>query len=306
MSLWNRIVAIFRPSRAAMPSPPRKAGTPDLVDTAPLRAEFARRAGAARPREAVEAGSAQSAGLEREKNEDAILMLYGTAFGEEALPEFGLFCVADGAGGMGHGEVASAIAVRAVAHAVMEGAFLSLLDLEMVSGEQPIEQLTRQAIERANEAVKEGASGGVTTLTAAVMMNGVLTIGHVGDSRAYLVDGNSMSQVTRDHSYAMRLVEIGQLPPEEAHDHPKRHKLWNAIGQGANLRIDVESRPIPRSGYLLLCSDGLWGEVPDETLLATVAGSDEPNATCEALVRAANDAGGADNISALLVAFPAA
>lgn len=305
MSLWNRIAGWLRPARAA-PSPGRKVGAPDLVDTAPLRAEFARRVGAARPREAVEAGSAQSPGLEREKNEDAILMLYGTAFGEEALPEFGLFCVADGAGGMGHGELASSIAVRTVAHAVLEGAFLSLFDLEMVSGEQPIEQLTRQAIERANQAVKEGADGGVTTLTAAVMMNGVLTIGHVGDSRAYLVDGNQMSQITRDHSYAMRLVEIGQLPPEEAHDHPKRHKLWNAIGQGPNLRIDVESRPIPRSGYLLLCSDGLWGEVPQETLLATVKGSDEPNATCEALVRAANDAGGADNISALLVAFPAA
>jgi serine/threonine protein phosphatase PrpC len=305
MSLWNWIVGMFRPSRAAEPTPARKAGAPDLVDTAPLRAEFARRAGSAKPREAVEAGSAQSAGLEREKNEDAILMLYGIASGEEALPEFGLFCVADGAGGMGHGELASAIAVRTVAHAVMEGAFLSLMDLEMVSGEQPIEQLTRQAIERANEAVREGASGGVTTLTAAVMMNGVITIGHVGDSRAYLVDGNAMSQVTRDHSYAMRLVEIGQLPLEEAHDHPKRHKLWNAIGQGPNLRIDVESRPIPRSGYLLLCSDGLWGEVPDETLLATVASSAEPNATCEALVRAANDAGGADNISALVVAFPA-
>jgi len=306
MSLWNRIVGMFRPTRAAVPTPPRKAGAPDLVDPAPLRAEFARRAGSARPREAVEAGSAQSAGLERKKNEDAILMVYGIAFGEEALPEFGLFCVADGAGGMGHGELASAIAVRTVAHAVMEGAFLSLMDLEMVSGEQPIEQLTRQAIERANEAVRQGASGGVTTLTAAVMMNGVITIGHVGDSRAYLLDGNAMSQVTRDHSYAMRLVEIGQLPLEEAHDHPKRHKLWNAIGQGPNLRIDVESRPIPRSGYLLLCSDGLWGEVPDATLLATVAGSDEPNATCEALVRAANDAGGADNISALVVAFPAA
>lgn len=306
MNLWNRIAGLFRPSRAAAPGAPRRPGAPDLVDTAPLRAEFARRAGAARPREAIEAGSAQSPGLEREKNEDSILMLYGTAFGEEALPEFGLFCVADGAGGMGHGELASAIAVRSVAQAILEGAFLSLMDLEMVSGEQPIEQLTRQAIEQANQAVKEGANGGVTTLTAAVMMNGVITIGHVGDSRAYLVDGNKLDQVTRDHSYAMRLVEIGQLPPEQAHDHPKRHKLWNAIGQGPNLRIDVESRPIPRNGYLLLCSDGLWGEVPDDIMLATVAGSDEPNATCEALVRAANDAGGADNISALLVAFPAA
>lgn len=306
MSLWDRIISVFRPARLPAAGAPRKPGAPDLVDTAPLRPEFAARTGAVRPREVIEAGSAQSAGLEREKNEDAILMLYGTAFGEEALPEFGLFCVADGAGGMGHGELASAIAVRTVAQAVLESAFLSLLNMEMVAGEQPIEQLTRQAIERANEAVRQGASGGVTTLTAAVVMNGILTIGHVGDSRAYLMDGNGLHQITRDHSYAMRLVEIGQLPAEEAHDHPKRHKLWNAIGQGANLRIDIETRPVPRSGYLLLCSDGLWGEVPDEAMRSALTGSGEPNATCEELVRAANDAGGADNISVLLVAFPAA
>lgn len=304
MGLFDRLNGFFRWLLGEPQGRPIESPTPDLVDTAPLHPDAFERASLAIGRETIEAGSAQSAGMERDNNEDSILMLYSNAFGEETLPGFGLFCVADGAGGLGHGELASAIAVKTVARSLMEEVFIQTMEPESDGAVSNIKELAENAIRRANRAVMDGANGGVTTLTIAILLDDRLTIGHVGDSRAYLINGRSMEQLTRDHSFAMRLVEIGQIEPDEAMLHPKRNQLWNAVGQGENVVIEVKNHPMPRSGHLLLCSDGLWGEVPDEQLNTIVCGSSEPNAACAQLVQAANDAGGSDNISALLITFP--
>lgn len=277
---------------------------PDLADTAPLSPDNLDQIPGAKIRESLEAGSAQSVGLERENNEDSVFVMYGTSYGEEPLPEFGLFCVADGAGGLGHGELASSIALKAVVSSLMENAVLKALQLDEADTVPSIEDIARQAMEHANEEVIESANGGVTTLTVAMVLNGQMVIGHVGDSRAYLVENGKPRVLTRDHSYSWRLVEIGQITPEEAMEHPKRNQLWNAVGQGNNLVIEVDTYPQPHGGYLLLCSDGLWGEVPENELSSVVTLYEEPNEACEELVRAANAAGGPDNITALLVAFP--
>ncbi len=277
---------------------------PDLADTAPLSPDNLDQIPGAKIRESLEAGSAQSVGLERENNEDSVFVMYGTSYGEESLPEFGLFCVADGAGGLGHGELASSIALKAVVSSLMENAVLKALQLDEADTVPSIEDIARQAMEHANEEVIESANGGVTTLTVAMVLNGQMVIGHVGDSRAYLVENGKPRVLTRDHSYSWRLVEIGQITPEEAMEHPKRNQLWNAVGQGNNLVIEVDTYPQPHGGYLLLCSDGLWGEVPENELSSVVTLYEEPNEACEELVRAANAAGGPDNITALLVAFP--
>jgi len=277
---------------------------PDLADTAPLSPDNLDQIPGAKIRESLEAGSAQSVGLERENNEDSVFVMYGTSYGEEPLPEFGLFCVADGAGGLGHGELASSIALKAVVSSLMENAVLKALQLDEADTVPSIEDIARQAMEHANEEVIESANGGVTTLTVAMILNGQMVIGHVGDSRAYLVENGKPRVLTRDHSYSWRLVEIGQITPEEAMEHPKRNQLWNAVGQGNNLVIEVDTYPQPHGGYLLLCSDGLWGEVPENELSSVVTLYEEPNEACEELVRAANAAGGPDNITALLVAFP--
>ncbi len=298
ISLLERITRWFRgPKEEA-------AQEPDLADTAPLSSDSLDQISGARVRESLEAGTAQSIGLERENNEDSVFMMYGSSYGEEALPEFGLFCVADGAGGLGHGELASSIALRAVVSNLIQNAVLKELQLEETDTELGIEDIARQAIEHANEQVIESANGGVTTLTVAMLINGQMVIGHVGDSRAYLVENGRPRLLTRDHSYSWRLVEIGQITPEEAMEHPKRNQLWNAVGQGNNLVIEVDTYPQPHGGYLLICSDGLWGEVPESELSSAVALHDEPNQACEEMVRAANAAGGPDNITALLVAFP--
>ena len=298
ISLLERIARWFRsPKEDAAPEP-------DLADTAPLSPDNLDQFPSTKVRESLEAGTAQSIGLERENNEDSVFMMYGASYGEEALPEFGLFCVADGAGGLGHGELASSIALRAVVSNLMENAVLKELQLEETDTELGIEDIARQAIEYANAQVIESANGGVTTLTVAMLMNGQMVIGHVGDSRAYMVENGRPRLLTRDHSYSWRLVEIGQITPEEAMEHPKRNQLWNAVGQGNNLVIEIDTYPQPHGGYLLICSDGLWGEVPESELSSAVALYEEPNQACEEMVRAANAAGGPDNITALLVAFP--
>ena len=103
--------------------------------------------------------------------------------------------------------------------------------------------------------------GGGTTLTVAVILGSQVTLGHVGDTRAYLFEENGAHVITRDHSLVKRLEELGQLTPEEAETHPQRNVLYRAIGQGANLEIDVMTHPLPSGGMLLICSDGLWGVV---------------------------------------------
>jgi serine/threonine protein phosphatase PrpC len=298
MGLWQRFRRWLRGGE------PDLDAEPDLADTAPLSPESLEQVPVGKIRESLEAGSAQSAGLARENNEDSVFMMFGSSYGEDALPDFGLFCVADGAGGLGHGELASSIAIRTLAGSMMEEAVLAALDLEANLNQPSVEEIARNAFERANDAVRQGANGGVTTLTAALLLNRRLTIAHAGDSRAYLVKNGKPELLTRDHSYSWRLVEIGQITPEEAMDHPKRNQLWNAVGQGSNLVIEVSTYPQPQGAQLLLCSDGLWGEVSEDELNSVLGLHQDPNEICEELVRAANAAGGPDNITALLVAFP--
>lgn len=249
-------------------------------------------------------GTGQSTGIERSHNEDALLVINSKASGEPTSPNFGLFIVADGMGGHRAGEVASAVSIRTVARRVTEQTIVQMLGPEAEDNMEPLQDLLRSAIEQANEAVVEQVPGGGTTLTAVVMMGPQLTIGHVGDSRAYLLQDGRAEVLTRDHSLVERLRELGQLTEEEAAVHPQRNVLYRAIGQGANLEVDVSSLPTPKSGYLMVCSDGLWGVLGDERMKQIIADAPSPQIACEQLVDAANAAGGPDNITVILVRFP--
>lgn len=252
----------------------------------------------------MEIGTGQSAGIERSHNEDALLVLTSASGGEASLPDFGLFIVADGMGGHRAGEVASAVSIRTVARRLTQQTILQMLDLDPAEDLTPLQDLLRSALEEANDAVVEQVPGGGTTLTAAVVLGNQITIGHVGDSRAYLIQNGKAEVVTRDHSLVERLRELGQLTTEEAAIHPQRNVLYRAIGQGANLEVDVLSLPKPKGGHLLICSDGLWGVVSDDSMLQIIAQANHPQDACDELVRAANRAGGPDNISVVLVRFP--
>lgn len=293
MEWLKRLLALFSRKEPAPEAP---------IEEQPVEAPAAEIRVAAS--DSIIVGTAQSTGIERSHNEDALLILTGTAIGQETLPEFGLFVVADGMGGHRSGEVASAISVRSVARDLTQKILLALLNLEDEIDVPPLQDLLREALEQANRAVVEQVPGGGTTLTVAVLLGHQLTIGHVGDSRAYIIANGATEVITRDHSLVERLRELGQLTQEEAARHPQRNVLYRAIGQGANLEVDVVTHPAPNGGHMLLCSDGLWGVIGDEYILDIISNSHNPQEACREMVRAANAAGGPDNITAVLVQFP--
>lgn len=250
-------------------------------------------------------GVAQDVGRVRNHNEDVVLVFTGHLAGLEPMPSFGLFVVADGMGGHSLGERASGLAARKVAHAALNQILPSLLADPQSDTERPaLREVMESAMQAANRAVVEGVPEGGTTLTCALVIGEQVIMAHVGDSRMYIITNESFEQLTRDHSLVQRLQELGQLSAAEAAVHPQRSVLYRAVGQGEGLEVDVDVRRLTPGARVLLCSDGMWGLVPDEKIREIVFAAATPQAACEALVVAANEAGGPDNISAVMVQLP--
>jgi protein phosphatase len=164
----------------------------------------------------------------------------------------------------------------------------------------------QSGIQAAHDAILKHASGGGSTLTSALVVGDTLVIAHIGDSRAYAIYSEGVIQaLTRDHSLVKRLVELGQITQAEAANHPQRNVLYRALGQVEPLESEILTVAVPRPGFLLLCSDGLWGLISDEDIRTFVTAAATPTLACQALVDAANAAGGPDNITAVLIQFPA-
>lgn len=245
--------------------------------------------------------SGQSVGRQRELNEDSIFTFATVIAGNSSNPPLGLFIIADGMGGHQYGEVASNTAIRSISGYVMKKFHNSLFTIPTQPVDESLQEIIQAAIMEAQRAVLREAPGSGTTVTAALVLGQQLTIAHVGDSRAYLLYNHQrMEAITRDHSLVRRLEELGQITAAEAAVHPQRNVLYRAIGQGENLESDVTTTPFPIGGYLLICSDGLWGVVPDEEMLRIVYTTPNIQSACQELVAAANAAGGPDNISVIL------
>jgi PPM family protein phosphatase len=247
-------------------------------------------------------GCGQSVGKQRELNEDSLLTFTSTIAGNSGTMPFGLFIVADGMGGHQYGEVASNAAVRTIAGQIMRKFHPYLYNLPSTPLDESLQEIMHSAISEAQRVVLREAPGSGTTVTAALVVGQQVTIAHVGDSRGYMIyqDGR-MELVTRDHSLVRRLEELGQITSSEAAVHPQRNVLYRALGQGEILEPDVTTMPFPQNGYLLLCSDGLWGLVPDEDLRQITLNTPTLQHACQNMVSAANAAGGPDNISAVLI-----
>ncbi len=220
--------------------------------------------------------AASDPGKRRRRNEDAYVL------------EPPLFAVADGMGGAQAGEIAAKIAASV---------------LRESSGEQAVVELIKEANRRVYEAAAEDAarSGMGTTITAAVVENDAVQIGHVGDSRAYRIRGGELEQVTEDHSLVAELVRGGKLSPEEAEVHPQRSVITRTVGTDPDVDVDTFSVDARPGDVFLLCSDGLTTMVDDGSILAIV----QKNRTsldkaARALVDAANKGGGEDNITIVL------
>jgi protein phosphatase len=208
--------------------------------------------------------------------------------------------LADGMGGHRGGEVASAEAVAGV---------LGSFDERTRAG-------LARAVDRANQAVFGRAAGDVdlfgmgTTLCALALARSeggdVLAVANVGDSRVYRYGDGRLTQVSDDHSLVADLVRAGDLTEEEAARHPQRNILTRALGIESALSVDTWELPIQADDRYLLCSDGLFNEIDDDRIAALLAGHDNPELTAATLVRAAVEAGGHDNVTALVVDIDAA
>lgn len=251
--------------------------------------------------------SAQSVGRQREHNEDALFTSGSHIAYQDIQAFFGLFIVADGMGGHVNGELASGIAVRTVAKQILDRVSGSYLSDTPVKLSADLKTILLDSIQSANQAIKKQVPGGGTTLTALLVFDQQMWITHVGDSRAYYLPGDGSARVlTRDHSFVQQLVDLGQISSEDATVHPQRNILSMALGQWEPLEPDILIEPVPDHGHLLLCSDGLWSVIPNQKIIDLVTTTTESLTTCQKLVEAANQAGGPDNITAILIKLPGA
>lgn len=281
------------------------------VDTSPLRG------GQTRPLPPLEEvrfssrrltyGQSTDVGMVRANNQDALFTQTAVIESAESLPTFGVFIVADGMGGHTEGERASMIAAKTLARHILDQIYMPMLfDNEPSSEQHTIPEVLEEGMMLADEEVKQAVPDGGTTLTAAVIHGNLLYVAHVGDSRAYLINNGSMELITRDHSLARRLQEIGHLSADEAETYPQKNVLYKAIGQGDALEdVDRATRRLLPGTRLLLCSDGLWGSLDDELILKTTEEAADVQEACDQLIALANQAGGPDNVTAVLVEMPA-
>ena len=228
----------------------------------------------------IAAGVATDIGKVREGNEDSYLV----------DPPLFLFAVADGMGGHRGGEVASHLALETVESLARAGTGTLA---------EHVHEANRTVFERSQR--DRHVTGMGTTLTAARIVDGAVYLAHVGDSRAYLLRAGAFRQLTEDHTLVNRMVKAGEITADEAEVHPHRNVLTRALGTEADVEVDEAEVPLMDGDRLLLCSDGLFGMVTEDQIQAILETEPDPQHAADRLIRAANRAGGVDNITALVL-----
>jgi serine/threonine protein phosphatase PrpC len=219
---------------------------------------------------------------------------------QNELNGFVLAIVADGMGGHQAGDIASQMAIEAIQE------HLQTLEKEMSI--DMCKAALQTAIEKANQTVYEFALSreqyyGMGTTVVAILANEqFLAIGHIGDSRAYLVTVDKIIQLTEDHSLVTELLRSGQITAEEANHHPRRNVLTRALGTDANVEVEVGHLEWQRDDIVLMCSDGLSGQLDSHVLFSILHKEQDLDWKADQLVAEALQAGGDDNISVILLA----
>ncbi|WP_411279418.1 Stp1/IreP family PP2C-type Ser/Thr phosphatase [Gemmatimonas sp.] len=216
----------------------------------------------------------------------------------DADQERGLFIVADGMGGHAAGEVASEMAVQIVAR--------DLTDVRDLTGNPPLSRMA-EALKAANRAIyertiQEADKQGMGTTASCIMIGqGRWIIGHIGDSRIYLLRDGALRQLTKDHSYVQEQVDAGFLTPEQARYHPYSNVITRCVGANAAVEADVLNGEIQNGDLYLVASDGLTGMVEDPQLKKILESRQSPGRMVDAMITEANRRGGLDNITAVVV-----
>jgi len=249
-------------------------------------------------------GTGLDAGIKRKDkpNEDRLLAIQGTLANDTCPQPFGLFVIADGIGGHANGQEASRLAIQHIRDVVIP----ALLSDVKINEEQSAELLL-DAIQEANNSLCQYnqmyKSDIGTTVTAALVVGKTISIANVGDSRTYSYTSvGGLKKLTRDHSLVARLVENGTISADDVYTHPRRNEIYRSLGHKTSLDVDMFTHPLTAETTLLLCSDGLWEMVRDP-VIQEILSAELPDATkaSEALVQAALNGGGQDNISVIVV-----
>lgn len=247
-------------------------------------------------------GHRTDVGQTRSLNEDSLLALHFAPEPEHRDIAIGLFVVADGMGGHTAGDVASQLIVQTIERQAKDHLHTPS---KRQNGLNDPRQWLASMVMAANQSVYEqrrsaGSDMG-STLVAALVINDQAIIANVGDSRAYLLTETDILQLTTDHSLVERLIAAGQITPAEAIDHPQKNVIYRVIGDKPQTQVDLFPQRLANGQALLLCSDGLNGFIPDETIWRTWREAPTPQAACDRLVDLANQAGGKDNITVIIV-----
>ena len=248
-------------------------------------------------------------GLVREHNEDAIIMEERGSSGIDGRHFRGLYVLSDGMGGAEAGEVASRITTCTIVDELKADSEQRVSDDGHGTLDERLEQQLRNAVELANgNILKYGventeAAGLGATVVAALIQNGSAVFASVGDSRIYVLNRGELKQVTTDHSLVARLVEIGQLTEEEALVHEHRNVLIRSLGSKKDVVVDTSTFRINRGSKLLLCSDGLTEHVSDTNIADILSRHRDPHDAALEMIAAANDGGGVDNTSVVVVFY---
>ena len=257
-----------------------------------------------RQRQALTYGIASDVGLLRGNNEDACFGMQWHSITVDDRPDFGFFVVADGMGGHLDGERAAGIAVQVMAAEMLDKIYVPLLR-NFSAGDSPtVLESLMSAADKANRAVIKQVPGGGTTLSAIAIIGNLAYLTHVGDSRAYLIHDDSIEQLTTDHTLVQRLIEMNELTKAEAEHYPQKNVLYRAIGQNENLKMERLARALPPLSQVVICTDGLWDMVDDETIKQVALEAGSPQAVCDRLISLANDRGGVDNITVITLRVP--
>jgi serine/threonine protein phosphatase PrpC len=258
-------------------------------------------------------------GLKRTSNEDSALGLVLNLDTFQERNTLGLFVVSDGMGGKEKGELASKIAVKTIGEAFAQtfvknslGKVVEVVNYGEGAGQENQDVLASPAnflvhsIQEANRRIFHLKRGGNrihigATVTAGILSDELLTLGHVGDCRCYLYYEKNMRSLTRDHSMVNELIRKGILTQEEGRNHPQRNILARALGSHEEVEVDTSVTVLGRGCKILLCTDGLYTMVSDARIQEVMASADHPQVLTGRLVSAANDNGGRDNITALMI-----
>jgi serine/threonine protein phosphatase PrpC len=250
-------------------------------------------------------------GLVRTDNQDHVIALTMLLPTETGGVPFGFYAVADGMGGLADGGRASHTAAELVSGRVVRDLLLPMLNGQGgPAGGRTVAEILTDALSEAGrqihaDARQTGRPSG-TTFSGVVLMGRQLIIAHVGDSRIYLGGPDGLRPLTEDHSVVARLVEMGQMTADEVRSNPQRNALYRSLGGGDDVVVQTGRHAWKGGDWVLLCSDGLWDLLDESELAAVLAETPDPDEAADTMIALANERGGRDNISVVLVHLPEA